>query len=62
MTEELETLQTKADFDLMTTFMVCGPLLGITPRGRKLLRELGEIASTRISLFKSAVRREEGEE
>ena len=58
MTAELQQMQIEANFDVMETLMICGPIIAINPEGGKLLRELQEAVSRRVSLFKSAARGE----
>lgn len=58
MTAELQQMQIEANFDLMETLMICGPIIAINPEGGRLFRELQETVSRRVSLFKSATRGE----
>ena len=58
MTAELQQMQIEANFDLMETLMICGPIIAINPEGGRLLRELQETVSRRVSLFESATRGE----
>ena len=44
-TAELQQMQIEANFDVMETLMICGPIIAINPEGGKLLRELQEAVS-----------------